>query len=154
MSQKRNDLQPIESLLSDLEDAARAGVFHSTPVNMEAILGPARTPAPEWVSWILRPRVAWSLAAVVALTATVWTWMFRTELRAIGHRRDQLAFVKRERERLAEHPTAPDGRRFSADCMTGPASEADDPCNDSDLVADRHIDLRDFGLLQRSLERR
>ncbi len=154
MTTSRPNLDPVESLLREFDDAARAGVFRDSRVDPDAILRPAVLPMPIWVSWIRKPRVAWSLAAMLALAATVWTWMIRTELRSIGYRRDELALITRERERLSESVARSDGRRFSADCMTGPANEADDPCNDSDLVADRHIDLRDFGLLQRTLERR
>lgn len=156
MDHHRQENDPVEALLGELQDAAHAGVFRSTSVDPGELLTDRRLATPEWMTWLRKPRVAWSLAASLALAATVWTWMFRSELRSIRNQRDAIALMDRDHGiEPAREPRRPSqANRFSADCMTGPAEEADDPCNDSDLVTDRHVDLRDFGLHQRSLARR
>lgn len=135
MTHQNRELEPIESLLVELADAERAGVFKSTATQpIPVVEQPFKT-------LVLRPRVALPIAACLAVAIGSWTMMFRYQLTSIRDRDADSAPVVA----LASHTPI-------ARCLTGPTHPEDTrDCDENDVDADGDIDLEDFRAQQIAL---
>jgi len=134
------ELDSVESLLSELKLAERAGVFGQTRLNAAEALRHPLTPSHAPLRFP-RNRAVLAVAAVVALAFTVWTWMFVAQINDVRARRGVGAGLGQE---LVGQPSG----RFSVDCITGPRDDVDDPCLENDLDTDGRVTLADFQQFQ------
>jgi hypothetical protein len=126
-------MKDLDSLLSDLEAANRAGVFARTP---QAVVQASVTEIAPSRFFVVSPR--WAIAATLLITATVWTMMFRTNLSDV-----------QSRSRIVQSASAVDLQSALASCVGGPTSALNDFCGRVDFDRDGDVDLNDFGTYQR-----
>jgi hypothetical protein len=128
----------IETALTELESAEKAGLFRATPVQEARLLTPVQSTAAPWARlWNIR---LWGpLAAAAVIAVSVWGWMFQRELVSIRH---QASGVSMEL-RLASS----DLGRF-ADCFAGPGKSVASPCSVFDADSDGDVDLADYSARQ------
>jgi len=126
MDSEKRQLDGVERALLDCAEARSAGVFHSTPLDIDAVLN---EPMP-----IVR-RLRWChvtpVAAAVVLAIGLGAWMLNVE---IGHVRDH-------RARLA---SARHTQKQFAFNITGPRRSVESEQAPLDLDEDGDIDLADF----------
>ncbi len=128
-------MSDLDSLLSDLEAANRAGVFSRTP---QAVIQPMVTDSAASRFFVLSPR--WAIAATLLIAAGVWIMMFRTNLSEL-----------QDRSRLVQLASAVDLQSALASCVGGPKGALNDYCGRVDFDRDGDVDLSDFGTYQRDL---
>lgn len=135
MHDPNQQLEPIETMLVELAEAERAGVFHTTAApSIPVVERPLKT-------LLFRPRVALPIAACLAVAVGSWTLMFRYQIASLRARNAESAPVVA----LASHTPI-------ARCLTGPTRPEDaDGCDENDIDADGDIDLADFRAQQIAL---
>lgn len=127
-------MKDLESLLSDLDVAERAGVFSPTPTaNLSH--GGAKRPAR---FYIVSPK--WAVAAVLLLSAGVWSMMFRSKIAEV-----------REQARSVRMAVAVNLQAQLALCSSGPNSSLRGACDRVDFDGDGDVDLGDFSKYQREV---
>ncbi len=133
MKDDHEQLDPIEQLLREFNDASEAGVFKATAVDTTAALSPVR-------SWSLARRVL-ATAAVLAFAAGAWTTFTRVPL---GPDSGDMLLA-------SANPYAPMAAQLDA-CMKGPsASVLPANCRGQDHDADNDFDLRDVSSVMASI---
>jgi hypothetical protein len=125
-------MKDLETLLGDLEDAQRAGVFSRTPPHaLNAALPSQRTRF-----YLVSPK--WAVAATLILTAGVWSMMFRTKVSEV-----------RDQARSARMAVALDLQTQLASCTAGPIGAMSGSCARVDFDRDGDVDLLDYSRYQR-----
>ncbi len=137
MTNERNELETLEKALLELDAAERASLFQRTSLDTQRLL--ARSPQPERAAaWRLALRLL-PVAAVVAITIGVWSWMFTHEPSAL-----------RGPNTVATAPAdaygGSDGSFY--ECFGGPSEAPATGCREYDYDADGDVDLADFGTFQ------
>lgn len=132
-----DQLDPIETLLAEGDEAERAGVFRPTRIDAaELTRRPGGGSVPFFVSW---RRFGVPLAACFVLAAGVWTFLFNNELSSIHARRMASDNVS--------VGVSPEG---FLRCLDGPAAGAGGDCASYDHDADGDVDLLDYSAFQSS----
>jgi hypothetical protein len=131
-------LDPIEASLAELDAAEQAGLFRRTRVDARALLrsAPAVTRARSGFA-------AWrrlSIAAVLAIAATISGWLFSSRSVDVG--RHSLPSVSA----TASATDGCDGTFYR--CLSGPSGMAAGGCAAYDYNADGHVDLVDASTYQ------
>jgi hypothetical protein len=127
-------LEAVETALQELDTAERAGVFHRTHVDPDAMWQPApsvRRLGPR--RWYLR---GGAIAAVLAVAVSTWAWMFASQIRTL---RDQAALASKVRPATGAMAIG-----SILDCLGGPHQPASAECVVYDFDADRDVDLLDY----------
>ena len=138
MTHDRNQLDPVETALLELQDADRARLFRRTRVD-EARLVAGRVPAQSSGSRRVAMRFL-PVAAALAMAIGVWSWMFSTELAETRRAQDASPTL------LADAST-PDPGSFHK-CFAGPTAGTSSSCQELDYDSDGDVDLADFGAYQ------
>jgi hypothetical protein len=126
-------LDSIEASLAEFDAAEKAGLFRRTRVDARTLLRPT--------SAVTRARsrfATWrrlSIAAVMAMAATICGWMFSSRSGDVG--RHSLPSVAA----TASAMDGCDGRFYR--CLSGPSGMAAGGCAAYDYNADGHVDLVD-----------
>ncbi len=128
-----DQLDPIEASLGKLSEAEKAGVFRRTRIDARSLLhsrqgdtvARRRLLAVRWVS----------IAAVLAIAATICGWIFSTPGRP-----------SRNLTTLASNGC--DGTFFG--CLTGPTGSLSSACRNHDYDADGDVDMVDARTYQAS----
>lgn len=129
---RRDELNPIERALFELDEAERAGVFEPTPLRGgQHGLRPLFRSYRFWVPF----------AAAAMLAISVWTTMFVVEINSIRAKRTDL---------LTSGKVNPGESVAFADCLSGPGRDLTSRCMVFDLDADGDVDLADFGRSQQA----
>lgn len=135
MKSEQHDIDPIETALSELDAAERAGVFRRTPVELRDLQHAHVTASdarPQWLTLRL-----WPVAAAIVLAIGVSSWMFAGELAEL-----------RRQSRMASttHPVETGGAYVAFNtCFNGPTNDRDNAgCVGQDFDADGDVDLADF----------
>jgi hypothetical protein len=133
-----DQLDPIEASLAELDAAEQAGLFRRTRVDARALLrsAPAATRARSGLATWRRL----SIAAVLAMAATISGWLFSSRSADIG--RHSLPSVSA----TASATDGCDGTFYR--CLSGPGGTAPGGCAAYDYNADGHVDLVDASTYQ------
>ncbi len=135
MKSEQHDIDPIETALSELDAAKRAGVFRRTPVELRDLQHAHATASdarPQWLTLKL-----WPVAAAILLAIGVSSWMFAGEL----------AELRRQSRMASTANPAMTGGAYVAfnTCFNGPRTGRDNAdCGGQDYDADGDVDLADF----------
>jgi hypothetical protein len=122
-------LDPIEASLAELDAAEQAGLFRRTRVDARALLHSAPAVTRTRSGFATWRRL--SIAAVLAMAATISGWLFSSRSGDVG--RHSLPSVSAT--------DGCDGRFYR--CLSGPGGMAAGGCAAYDYNADGHVDLVD-----------
>jgi hypothetical protein len=138
MTHDRNQLDPVEEALLELQDMDRARLFRRTQVD-EARLVAGRVTAQSSGSRRVTMRLV-PVAAALVMAIGVWSWMFSAELAETRRAQDASPV-------LVADATAPDPGSFHR-CFAGPTAGTSSSCQELDYDSDGDVDLADFGAYQ------
>ena len=127
-------MKDLETLLSDLDAAERAGVFRQTPL-AELV---ETTRARQSRFYLVSPK--WAVAAALVMAAGVWTYMFRSNI--------DDARMKAREVRMAAAMNLQTTMVF---CTAGPDEALGGACGRVDFDRDGDVDLSDFSKYQREV---
>jgi hypothetical protein len=125
---------PLESAMLELRDAEGHGVFESTQVDAESLLG-AKEDGHIFRLWTVRRWAA--VAAAIVLAFGVWGTMFAVKIGEMQSKRPTAGIVD-----VTDNAGCVNCNFFG--CFTGPAERIATKCLDHDYDADGDVDLADF----------
>ncbi len=138
MTHDRNQLDPVEEALLELQDADRARLFRRTRVDEARLVADpvtARSSGSRRGAIRLLP-----VAAALVMAIGVWSWMFSAEFAETRRAQDASPTL------LADAST-PDPGSFHK-CFAGPTAGTSSSCQELDYDSDGDVDLADFGAYQ------
>lgn len=145
MLHRPGQFDEFERLMLDTAEAKQAGVFHSTPIDVESLVGESgRVGATHWYRHVL---VGLPLAACIAMffgVATLWEAGSRTG--------DGFSNGTTAVSTLGGAAASPAGRCQNMEnfqtCFRGPGVLVGGDCRCVDFDGDGDVDLRDMGAFQ------
>ena len=126
-------LDPIEASLAELDAAEQAGLFRRTHVDVRSLLHSAPAVTQTRSGFATWRRL--SIAAVVAIAATICGWMFSSRSGDVGQRSFPSVTI------TASAPDRCDGTFFG--CLSGPNGTVASGCAAYDYNTDGHVDMVD-----------
>ncbi len=146
MTESGHKFDHIEQALAELAEAEQAGVFRPTRLDERGLLSSGQSVAqPAWLKWGKH----WAaLAAMLGISAVVWSSMFKMQFDNIGSGRDQSLVTA-----TLEGATPNSG--CSGDflhCFNGPTALAMTTCRTFDFDLDGDIDLLDMQTYQQDCQ--
>ncbi len=133
MSDRPDQLDPLEAALHEAELAERAGVFRATRLDAPSLALQAGSDGPRRRRGMLR----WAaVAALVVITVSVWGGMFASQIAQL-----------RARSRGTTILQVASAESISS-CLAGPAEALSAACRAFDYDADGDVDMADVSSYQ------